>query len=118
MISPSSQIERDNQTSVLVTLSVVLMTYGPVLLTAGMGIGDEAHSIDAFEELCELCRKQGLVQDTPAGLFQTAQQQLGDLAELMHSYGFPTPGWGEEEREGGQSSPADMSADQVYMPQA
>ena len=59
---------------------------------AGLGPGDEAHSVEVFEELCGVCRGQGSLQDAP--------QQLSDLAELMHSYGFPTPGWREGEGPG------------------
>lgn len=79
-----------------------------------MAAGDEAHSIDIFEELCEMYRRQGALQDASSGLgrFQNAQQQLGDLADLMRSYGFPTPGWSEEDAEG-PSGAADMAVDQV-----
>ena len=79
-------------------------------------MGDEAQIIDVFEELCDICRRQGLLQDAPAGLLQTAQQQLADLAELMRSYGFPTPGWGEEEEAEESSGAADMAVDQVSLP--
>ena len=81
----------------------------------GMGMGDEGQSVDIFEELCSICRRQGLLQDAPAGLFQNAQQQLSDLAELMHSYGFPTPGWGADE-EGESSNSSDVASDQVRAP--
>lgn len=81
---------------------------------AGMAMGDEAQSIDIFEELCDICRRQGLLQDAPSGLFHTGQQQLSDLAELMHSYGFPTPGWGAEE-EDDQDGTADMAVDEVAI---
>ena len=50
----------------------------------------------------------------PSGLVQHAQQQLGDLADLMHSYGFPTPGWGEE-AEARASGNDDMSTEQVHQ---
>ena len=43
--------------------------------------------MQVFEELCAVWRGQNLNQDAP--------QQLVDLAELMQSYGFPTPGWGK-----------------------
>ena len=99
---------------VLASLSLDLMIYGSVLVIAGMG--DEAQSIDVFQELCDIYRRQGLLQDSPSGLFQTAQQQLGDLAELMHSYGFPTPTWVEEGRGSEPSSTADVTADQVDLP--
>ena len=87
-----------------------------VSATAGMAMGDEAQSVDIFEELCDICRRQGLLQDTPPGLRQNAQQQLGDLAELMRSYGFPTPGWGDEEDAEGPDGAADMAVDQVCLP--
>ena len=80
-----------------------------------MAVGDEAQSIEIFEELCDICRRQGLLKDAPAGLLQIAQQQLADLAELMRSYGFPTPGWGEEEDAEESNSAADMAVDQVAL---
>ena len=67
-----------------------------------MGPGDEAHSVEVFEELCGVCRGQGSMQDAP--------QQLSDLAELMHSYGFPTPGWGEGEGPGRPDSLANAAS--------
>ena len=82
---------------------------------AGMAVGDEAQSIDIFEELCDICRRQGLLQDAPAGLLQHAQQQLADLAELMCSYGFPMPGWGEEEDAEELTGATDMAVDQVSL---
>ena len=80
-----------------------------------MAAGDEAQSIEIFEELCDICRQQGLLKDAPAGLLQIAQQQLADLAELMRSYGFPTPGWGEEEDAEESNGAADMAVDQVAL---
>ena len=65
----------------------------------GVGLADEAHSMEVLEELCGVCRGQGRWQDAP--------QQLTDLAELMQSYGFPTPGWGEEGDVGRAASHAD-----------
>ena len=82
-----------------------------------MAVGDEAHSIDIFEELCDTCRRQGLLQGAPAGQLQNAHQQLADLAELMRSYGFPTPGWDEDtEAAEALSGAADMAVDQVTLP--
>lgn len=82
-----------------------------------MAAGDEAQCVDILEELCEMYRRQGALQNASSGLdrFQNAQQQLGDLAELMRSYGFPTPGWSEEDAEG-PSDAADMAVDQVLLP--
>ncbi|KAL3161555.1 hypothetical protein ABBQ32_010422 [Trebouxia sp. C0010 RCD-2024] len=82
--------------------------------TSGMAAGDEAQCVDILEELCEMYRRQGALQNASSGLdrFQNAQQQLGDLAELMRSYGFPTPGWSEEDAEG-PSDAADMAVDQA-----
>ena len=83
-----------------------------------MAAGDEAQSVDIFEELCEVYRRHGASQDESSGLvwFQNAQQQLSDLAELMRSYGFPTPGWSSEEDAEGLSGAADMAVDQVPLP--
>ena len=75
-------------------------------------MGDEAQSIDVFEELCDICRR---LQDAPAELLQNAQQQLADLAELMRSYGFPTSGWGEEDDAAEPNGAADMAVDQVSL---
>lgn len=86
-----------------------------IYVFAGMAVGDEAQSIDIFEELCDICRRQGLLQDAPAGLCQNAQQQLSDLAELMRSYGFPTPGWGEEDSTEEPNGATDMAVDQVNL---
>ena len=85
---------------------------------AGMAAGDEAQSVDIFEELCEVYRRHGASQDESSGLvrFQNAHQQVGDLAELMRSYGFPTPGWSSEEDAEGPSGAADMAVDQVPLP--
>lgn len=41
-----------------------------------------------FVELCEVVKHEGYIP-----------QQLTDLAELMQSYGFPTPGWGWADEE-------------------
>lgn len=60
---------------------------------------DEAQSAEVLEELCGVCRGQGRWQEAP--------QQLTDLAELMQSYGFPTPGWTEEEGPGRADSHGD-----------
>jgi len=65
----------------------------------GLGLANEAQSIEVLEELCGVCRGQGRWQDAP--------QQLTDLAELMQSYGFPTPGWTEEEGPGRADSHGD-----------
>ena len=85
---------------------------------AGMAAGDEALSIDIFEELFEMYKRQGAPQDESSeqARFQNAQLQLGELAELMRSYGFPTPGWSNEEDAEGPSGAADMAVDQVCLP--
>jgi len=72
-----------------------------------LGLANEAQSIEVLEELCGVCRGQGRWQDAP--------QQLTDLAELMQSYGFPTPGWTEEEGPGRADShgDTDMGVGQV-----
>ena len=46
---------------------------------------------------------------------QDDPQQLSDLAELMHSYGFRTPGWGEAEGSGRPDTPnnAESGLEQV-----
>ncbi|DBB04839.1 TPA: hypothetical protein ACH3X3_010127 [Trebouxia sp. C0006] len=67
--------------------------------TSGLGMTDEAQSAEVLEELCGVCRGQGRWQEAP--------QQLTDLAELMQSYGFPTPGWTEEEGPGRADSHGD-----------
>ncbi|KAL0032094.1 hypothetical protein WJX77_004782 [Trebouxia sp. C0004] len=67
--------------------------------TSGLGLTDEAQSVEVLEELSGVCRGQGRWQDAP--------QQLTDLAELMQSYGFPTPGWTEEEGLGRADSHGD-----------
>ncbi len=71
----------------------------------GLGLGDEAQSIELFQELCGICRGQGRWEDPP--------QQLTDLAELMQSYGFPTPGWGDEEEPDRAGSHRDAASNMV-----
>ena len=66
-------------------------------------MGDEMQSIELFEELCGVCRGQGNLQDAP--------QQLADLAELMHSYGLPTPGWGQDRGPGRPETQATAASD-------
>lgn len=67
--------------------------------------------MEVLEELCGVCRGQGRWQDAP--------QQLTDLAELMQSYGFPTPGWGEDQNGGRADGHADTdmgSREVMWLP--
>lgn len=57
--------------------------------------------LQVFEELCGAWKAKGSLQDAP--------QQLVDLAELMQTYGFATPGWGSSNPIKDAASPPQVS---------